>query len=145
MELLRVVQRPPEYELMLWDGSDEAADWVTGQFGDAATISGESGDRTLHMWGTWEIPRGSYVANQWGSFNFVPVDQVATYQLAEPLIEVAQPEPEPEPATEPEAPVEPATESETPPAETPPAETPAEPEPVTEPAPDTPADGEPVT
>lgn len=145
MELLRVVQRPPEYELLFWDGTGEAADWILSQFGDAATITGEGDDRTLFMWETWEIPRGSYIANQWGSFNFVPPDQVATYQLAEPLIEVSEleqppaeePAAEPDPAPDPEPTGEP--DSEPTPDPEPTGEPDPEPvtEPVTEPEPGT--------
>jgi hypothetical protein len=114
--------------MVMWDGSAEAGDWAVAQFGDAATVTGDGDDKTLTMWGSWEIPRGTYMINQWGSFNYVPADQLSAYQMAEPAIEPPAPAAEEPPAEEP--PAEPPAE-ETPPAEEPPAEPPAE-EPVTD-------------
>lgn len=90
MPLLRltVTDRPQQYELIAWDGSDEAAAWLTENFGEAATIGGEPGARTLTMWGSWVLEPGTgYAALKWGSFQWIPADQIGGYQLAAAPIE----------------------------------------------------------
>lgn len=93
--------------MIRWDGTAEAADWLTSRFGEAATFTGDGDDQTLLMWGSWEIPIGTFIADQWGSFNYVPADQLNTWQLAAPLIEFPGSEPTPEPEPEPEPTPEP--------------------------------------
>lgn len=116
MELHRVAQRAQEFEMVRWDGKADTGQWATEHFGDAATINGEGDDLTLLMWGSWEIPRGDYLIDQWGTFGYAPADQVGSqYQLAEPMF---VPEPLPGPPAE-ELPAEEPIE---PPAEEPPAE-----------------------
>lgn len=104
MKVLKITLRPTEYEAINWDGSAAAADWVVAQFGaDAATITGEGDDRTLTMWGSYEIARGDIIANQWGSLLVVQRDQVdGLYQPAAPALtglfdeqQTAEPEPVP--------------------------------------------------
>ncbi len=82
---MQVTDRPQEFTLVAWDGSDEAADWISERFGPVAQIGGEPGARTLTMWGTWVIEPGTgYVADRWGGFQFLGKDQAGQYQQAAP-------------------------------------------------------------
>lgn len=72
MDVLRVTERPASYEMVRWDGSEEAAAWAVGRFGDAAVVeTGEDGRRRLRMGGAWEIPYGSWLLDRWGNFELV--------------------------------------------------------------------------
>lgn len=133
MEQMRVVQRPQEFDMIRWDGTAAAAAWVSDRFGEFASFSGDGDNQTLSMYGSWEIPIGSFIADQWGSFNYVPAEQLAGWQAAAPLIEFTD-EPDPEPA-DPEPPAD------EPPADEPPADEPPADEP---PADQPPADGPPA-
>lgn len=91
MDTYQVTERRPGYSMIRWDGSAQAAEWITEHFGDAASFEGDGDDLTLKMWTTWEIPRGDFIVNRDDSFQYVPADQVNDYwQEAAPLIDVAQ-------------------------------------------------------
>lgn len=76
MDVIRVAERRQTFDMIQWDGSQDAAEWVTEHFGESATITGDGDDLTLKMWTTWEIPRGDYLMDRWGGFHYVPAAQL---------------------------------------------------------------------
>ncbi len=76
MQSIPVSPRREVHQLVLWDGHADTAEWVTEQFGEQATITGDGDELTLKMWGTWEIPVGDYIMNRWGGFHYIPAGQV---------------------------------------------------------------------
>lgn len=76
MDVRLVNERRPTYEAIVWDGTAEAAQWVTDHFGDQASFEGDGDDLTLKMWTTWEIPRDDYLIDRGGSFHYVPAGQI---------------------------------------------------------------------
>lgn len=84
-----VVQRNEQtFDIIRWDGSQEAADWMIEHFGDQADIQGEAPDLSLKFYGTWPIDVGWWVLDRWGAPNPMAPDGLTDYRLPAPPIEV---------------------------------------------------------
>jgi hypothetical protein len=86
---ISVVQRNEmTMDIIQWDGSQEAADWITDRFGDQASFEGEAPDLSLKFNGTWPIDVGYWVLDQWGSPAPMPAENLVNYRLPAPPIDV---------------------------------------------------------
>lgn len=87
---ITLTDRPPTYGAVLWDGTAEAAEWITATFGESAEITGEGDDLSLAMnSGTWPIDRGYYVVDRDGWFDIVEPTRINQYQPGLPDVEPA--------------------------------------------------------
>lgn len=82
-----VVARPPQYEMVEWDGSDEAAAWITANFPDIAKVTGEGDQAVLTLYGSWQIDRGWFIQNRENTLQPLPPDQLSEWQAAAPGLE----------------------------------------------------------
>lgn len=88
---ISVVQRNEQtFDAIQWDGSQDAADWLTEHFGEQATFEGEGDDQSLTFYGSWPIDLGWWVLDRWGSPNPMPPEGLADYRLPAPAIEVPE-------------------------------------------------------
>jgi hypothetical protein len=125
---ISVVQRNENpIEIIQWDGGQETADWLAERFGDQVAFSGDDGNLQMTLWTTWQIERGWWIADSWGSPNPMAPDQLSQYTYPRRSIEVPELPPIPEPAPE-EEPSADEPSADEPPADAPPAEDPGVPD-----------------
>lgn len=79
----RVEQRRDSFEALAYDGSEDAAGWVTDRWPDLAVFA----DGELTLYGSWVIEPGNWIVDQHGSPNVMPDE------LFRQMFAAASPEP----------------------------------------------------